>query len=74
MDSKNPTTELLNMLSKAIDSKTYGSIEVYLEEGQITQITQRIIKKMKKAKSSTKILKTHTSNKPKKNEEITLNF
>ena len=53
MDSdNNPTTDLLNMLSKAMDSKVYGSIEVYLEEGQITQISQRIIKKMKKNRAT----------------------
>lgn len=48
MDSENPTTDLLNILSKAMDSKVYGSIEVYLEDGQITQISQRVIKKIKK--------------------------
>ncbi len=48
MDSENPTTDLLNILSKAMDSKVYGSIEIYLEEGQITQISQRVIKKIKK--------------------------
>lgn len=47
-DNSNPTTDLLNMLSKAMDSKVYGSIEVYLEEGQITQISQRVIKKIKR--------------------------
>lgn len=50
MDSKNPTTDLLNILSKAMDANMYGSVEVYLEDGQITQITQRIIKKIKKVK------------------------
>lgn len=52
MDSKNSTTtDLLNILARAMDSKIYGSVEVYLEEGQITQITQRIIKKIKKEKN-----------------------
>ncbi len=48
MDSENPTTDLLNILSKAMDAKVYGSIEIYLEEGQITQISQRVIKKIKR--------------------------
>lgn len=52
MDSENPTTDLLNILSKAMDSKVYGSIEIYLEEGQITQISQRVIKKIKKRNST----------------------
>ena len=45
---ENPTTELLNILSKAMDNKVYGSIEIYIEDGQITQISQRVIKKIKK--------------------------
>lgn len=66
MDSnQNPTTDLLNILSKAMDANMYGSVEVYLEDGQITQITQRIIKKIKK----TKPVQT-----PRKEEEITLKF
>lgn len=74
MDPKqNPTTDLLNILSKAMDSNMYGSVEVYLEDGQITQITQRIIKKIKKVKPPVK-----TINKPGrsgiKDEEITLKF
>lgn len=51
MDTENPTTDLLNILSKAMDSKVYGSIEIYLEGGQITQISQRVIKKIKKTHS-----------------------
>lgn len=52
MDAENPTTDLLNILSKAMDAKVYGSIEIYLEEGQITQISQRVIKKIKKPNRS----------------------
>ena len=54
MDSENnnPTTDLLNILSKAMDAKVYGSIEVYLEEGQITQISQRVIKKIKRTNAN----------------------
>lgn len=48
---ENPTTDLLNILSKAMDSKVYGSIEIYLENGQITQISQRIIKKIKRTQT-----------------------
>lgn len=66
MDSENPTTDLLNILSKAMDSKVYGSIEIYLEDGQITQISQRVIKKIKKSHSSShqvKIKKNSTNRK-----------
>jgi hypothetical protein len=55
MDTENPTTDLLNILAKAMDAKVYGSVEVYLEEGQITQISQRIIKKIKRPSHSHQI-------------------
>jgi hypothetical protein len=54
-ETNNPTTDLLNILSKAMDAKVYGSIEVYLEEGQITQISQRVIKKIKRSRTSHQI-------------------
>lgn len=74
MDSeKSPTTDLLNILSKAMDANMYGSIEVYLEKGQITQITQRIIKKIKKVNSALKPQKKVSSS-VRKEEEITLKF
>lgn len=74
MDPKqNPTTDLLNIINKAMDSNMYGSVEVYLEDGQITQITQRIIKKIKKVKPPVKTI-SKTSRPGMKNEEITLKF
>ena len=66
MDSENPTTDLLNILSKAMDSKVYGSIEIYLEDGQITQISQRVIKKIKKAQSSSHQIKVKKSSNTRK--------
>ncbi len=73
MDSKNPTTDLLNILSKAMDANMYGSVEVYLEDGQITQITQRIIKKIKKIKPVVAVKSIRMSN-PQKDQEVTLKF
>ena len=61
MDSENPTTDLLNILSKAMDAKVYGSIEVYLEEGQITQISQRVIKKIKRVRTQEHRIKVKKS-------------
>lgn len=74
MDSnKNPTADLLNILDKAMDANMYGSVEVYLEDGQITQITQRIIKKIKRTKSIQK--PKDTSSLPHRNgEEVTMKF
>ena len=75
MDSKqSPTTDLLNILSKAMDANMYGSVEVYLEDGQITQITQRIIKKIKKVKAAPLKLQRKSSIPSGNGEEITLKF
>lgn len=75
MDSdKSPTTDLLNILSKAMDANMYGSIEVYLEEGQITQITQRIIKKIRKAKTPVQKRQKTSPGHSRKQDEITLKF
>lgn len=74
MDSKNPTTDLLNILSKAMDANMYGSVEVYLEDGQITQITQRIIKKIKRAKPLIKTKKTSRSDDRKEDRGMSLKF
>jgi hypothetical protein len=47
--SKSPfESELIEILSKAVNNKIYGSVEIYFENGSITQVTQRIIKKMRK--------------------------
>ena len=34
------------IIEKAVAKKSYGSIEIYLESGRITQITERIINKI----------------------------
>ena len=38
--------ELLKIISRAVDGRIYGSVEIYFENGRITQITQRIINKV----------------------------
>lgn len=38
--------QLKKILKRAIKNKVYGSLEIYLENGKITQITQRIINKI----------------------------
>jgi len=42
------SAELIDILTKAAESKIYGSVEIYYEAGNITQITKREIKKMSK--------------------------
>ncbi len=46
MDIKNVKEQLANILNKVIEEKIYGSVEIYFEAGQMTQITQRIINKI----------------------------
>lgn len=47
MTKKAVSLELLTIIGKAVKDKIYGSVEVYFEAGNITQITQRIINKVK---------------------------
>ena len=47
MDSnENFIKDLLLIFKKAVDNKTYGSIEIFFEAGKITQITERVINKI----------------------------
>jgi hypothetical protein len=49
--------DLIKILLKAAENKIYGSVEVYFEGGKVTQITQRIIKKVTDQKGPKKELK-----------------
>ena len=44
---KNVSKDLVKIISQAVEKKIYGSVEVYFEAGNITQITQRIISKIR---------------------------
>lgn len=41
------TAEILMEIKKALIGKEYGSVEIYIESGQVVQITERTIKKTK---------------------------
>ena len=43
--SKTIPSYLLDEITKAIVSKEYGSVEIYIESGKIVQITERTIRK-----------------------------
>jgi len=43
--SKTIPSYLLDEITKAIVSKDYGSVEIYIESGKIVQITERTIRK-----------------------------
>lgn len=45
-NSKTFSNDIVKILTKAVENKIYGSVEVYFEAGNITQITQRIINKV----------------------------
>ena len=44
--SKTFSSDLIKLLSRWVENKLYGSIEIYFEKGKVTQFTQRIIKKI----------------------------
>lgn len=47
MDTNKPfSSDLIKLITKWVENKLYGSIEIYFEKGQVTQFTQRIIKKI----------------------------
>lgn len=39
-------SELLEKIVEAIKDKTYGSVEIYIQDSQVTQITERVINKL----------------------------
>ena len=43
--TKNVSSQLLNEIKSALQSVSYGSIEIYISEDSVTQITTRTIKK-----------------------------
>lgn len=49
-ESINLSQQLNKLLAKIMDNKIYGSLEIYFENGKITQITQRIINKINSQK------------------------
>lgn len=45
------TPQLISQIVDALRNKAYGSIEIYVENYNVTQITQRTITKLKKNES-----------------------
>lgn len=65
MNGQNNISEkVIKLLEKIRQNKIYGSVEIYFEGGEITQVTQRIISKISKASKDTRennkpVLKTN---------------
>lgn len=38
--------DLVKILTQVVENNIYGSVEIFFEKGKVTQITQRIIKKV----------------------------
>jgi hypothetical protein len=60
--TSNKPENFLNIMTKAMDNKIYGSIEFFFEDGNVTQITQRVIKKINSKKDTAK--KTTSNGQP----------
>ncbi len=61
MDRKTNQKHLLRILTDAVKNKIYGSVEIYFEEGRMTQITQRVINKISAKPKEKKLSKDRTS-------------
>jgi hypothetical protein len=46
------SSSLIEEIKKSIAGKEYGSVEIYIESGQVVQITERTIKKTNQRPSS----------------------
>ncbi|MEK7561766.1 MAG: hypothetical protein AAB541_02795 [Patescibacteria group bacterium] len=46
------TPQLLGQIIDALKNKAYGSVEIYIENNQVTQITERTITKIRNSTAS----------------------
>lgn len=44
--TKRISSELLAEIKEAIKDKYYGSVEIYIQDNKVTQITERVIRKL----------------------------
>jgi len=59
-NTKKLSEDLITIIKTAVDNKIYGSVEIYFEDGKITQVTQRIIKKISHKRDQKKAVIRHT--------------
>lgn len=53
--------DLIDIINRIREHKIYGSVEIYFEEGEVTQVTQRIISKIQKKSVKKKTLHIRVS-------------
>ena len=49
--TKSISSELLETIANSIRGKSYGSVEIYIQDSQVTQITERVITKVNNSRS-----------------------
>lgn len=53
--------DLIKILTHVVEHNIYGSVEIFFEKGKVTQITQRIIKKVHRDDNHYDINQKHSS-------------
>jgi hypothetical protein len=43
--TKKISRKLISEITKSLKNKTWGSVEIYIQDGCVTQITERVIRK-----------------------------
>lgn len=66
--------DLASILNKIKSNKVYGSVEIFFEEGEITQITQRIINKVKKTSVKTPTATSNLSHHQTQNDKVSIHL
>lgn len=60
-ENKEIDSQILEEIKQSILSKDFGSVEIYIESGQVVQITERTIKKTNSFKNNNQHLKVYNS-------------
>jgi hypothetical protein len=66
--------DLTSILNKIKSNKVYGSVEIFFEDGEITQITQRIINKVKKNNVKTPPSASHLTHHKNQNDNASIHL
>lgn len=68
------TPQLISQIVDALKNKAYGSVEIYIQNYRVTQITERTITKVASVKNSRKVaLAKHNSHNHKFKQDLAVN-